>query len=481
MADYKVVFRSDGTTNGEHRLLWSPKSPALLTAVQVSRNTQTATAFLQVKIRNVSDETIRSVGCSATLFYSDGTNEVVEFDDLDVDLEQTAEKPLKAQKLSRGDVEAADVILTNVTTDEQKWKAEQDPIDVPKLDPLRFSERAMRRRHQLLSRSGGNKRAWNRPVFDSEGWWVCSCGQLNVGRTACCECGLNKSLLLSTEDETELLASADERDDAIYQKAAILSEHTGDEKAMSQAIELFRQIPGWKDADKRLMACNEAVSANKTRLKRYIAIGAVVVVATALLAVFVIAPAITRETKYGYVQGHLNRNDETTYNYLRELKGSGYKDSAELYSKLFDWRFEIGYSSSHSYRSIKKGNEWPDEQTIRDDDRDNSTDHERYPVYLYVRATSGPPRSTKRLKISKQIYGSDGSTWGWVNTNLGPGGARDLSCYDIKSDGTVLSGELYKCTPGTQNLWSDEGCGCKVKVTDYDSGEVIYEGEAIKR
>lgn len=455
MADYKVIFRSDGTTNGEHRLLWSPKSPALLTAVQVSRNTQTSTAFLQVKIRNVSDETIRSVGCSATLFYSDGTNEVVEFEDLDVDLEQAAEKPLKAQQLSRGDVEAADVILTRVTTDDLKWRAEKDPIDVPKPDPLDFSERAMRRRHQLLSRSGADGRAWNSSVIDSENWWVCACGQLNVGRTACCECGSDKGLLMSTEDEAELLASADERDDAIYQKAVSLSEHAGNAKAMSQAAELFRQIPGWKDADKRLVACNEAVSAKKARLMRRIAIAAVSLAAVALLVAIFVVPMV----KYNYVRSHLNREDETTYRYLSELKESGYKDSAELYSELFDWRFEFVLSTDKE--ALASGGttlDWVEKKSFGSGEN----------CSVLARAISGPPNQEKTLTLHSQRLSKRTSSNGEIKWGKGDPTSTSLT---LASNSTDAVGKTIN-SQGIDRL--------DVWITDPDTGKVLFEGESYK-
>lgn len=48
MADYKIVFRADETSSDHATLLWEPPCPAMLAAVQVSRNVQTSEAYLQV-------------------------------------------------------------------------------------------------------------------------------------------------------------------------------------------------------------------------------------------------------------------------------------------------------------------------------------------------------------------------------------------------------------------------------------------------
>ena len=56
MSDYKVIFKAVAQTEGGHALTWEPGCPALFTAVQVSRNTSTSAAFLQLKVRNVSSK-----------------------------------------------------------------------------------------------------------------------------------------------------------------------------------------------------------------------------------------------------------------------------------------------------------------------------------------------------------------------------------------------------------------------------------------
>ena len=60
MANFKVVYRVDMETKGEDGLAWEPGCPVAFRAIQVSRNVNTADAFLQAEVRNVSREEIGS-------------------------------------------------------------------------------------------------------------------------------------------------------------------------------------------------------------------------------------------------------------------------------------------------------------------------------------------------------------------------------------------------------------------------------------
>ncbi len=60
MANFKVAYRVDMKTKGEDGLAWEPGCPVAFRAIQVSRNVNTADAFLQAEVRNVSGEEIGS-------------------------------------------------------------------------------------------------------------------------------------------------------------------------------------------------------------------------------------------------------------------------------------------------------------------------------------------------------------------------------------------------------------------------------------
>lgn len=571
MADYKVIFRSDETTVGEHRILWEPGCPVLFSAIQVSRNTQTSEAYLQIKIRNVSDSTIKSVGCTAKIGYVDDTVEDYTFEDLDVDLREAAEKPLKPQMLPRGDVEYIDVILTSVVTSHEKWKSTGKAGDIPKVTPLALSDKGMAERQRKLKAAGVDARAYSNAVQDQGSWWVCACGQVNVGRGTCCECNSKRELLRANEDDSKLISSADDWSESIYQKAVELAADEGNAAALSQAADLFKQIPGWKDSDQLLANCNakiadiKAKSSRKTK-KTTAIIGAIVVVAAAI-ALFVVNVVIpdgkyndaiglanngqydeavaafqelgdykdskaqivatyakqcaaqldagdndaamatiekmksagadaqtigeiaqdaaskamdegnyviatvwydllgdkegVKEAEYSYASSHLDRNDELTYKYLADLKEAGYKDSADLYSTLFDWRFEFAIATYDAY----DGKNWVDMSSY-----DKREGFGFTMVDLLVRATSGPPNQEKtlhmegwRIKAKSQID----YTGEWVHTKSSDWG-NWTDKVTVTSDGKICTGYMGA------DLYSE---AFKVKVTDPDTGEVLYEGE----
>ncbi len=60
MANFKVAYRVDMKTKGEDGLAWEPGCPVAFRAIQVSRNVNTAGAFLQAEVCSVSGEEISS-------------------------------------------------------------------------------------------------------------------------------------------------------------------------------------------------------------------------------------------------------------------------------------------------------------------------------------------------------------------------------------------------------------------------------------
>lgn len=569
MADYKVIFRSDETTVGEHRILWEPECPVLFSAIQVSRNTQTSEAYLQIKIRNVSDSTIKSVGCTAKIGYVDDSVEDYTFEDLDLDLGEVAEKPLRPQKLPKGDVEYVDIVLTSVVTSRGKWKSTGNAGDIPKAIPLALSDKGIAERQRKLKAAGVDARAYGNAVQDQGSWWVCACGQVNVGRDICCECNSKKEILLANEDDSKLISSADERAGSIYQKAVGLATDDGNAAALSQAADLFKLIPGWKDADQLLANCDakiadiKAKSSRKT--KKTVAIIGVIVVIAAAIALFIVNVVIpggkyndavelanagqyeeavaafqklgdykdskaqivatyakkcaaqldagdsdaamatiekmksagadaqtigeiaqdaaskamdeesyvtavawydllgdkegVKEAEYAYASSHQDRTDELTYKYLADLKESGYKDSADLYSVLFDWRFEFAiatYDASH-------GKNWVDMSTY--DKKDHGS-----MIELLVRAKSGPPNQTKTLHMEEWLIKAKTQldyTGEWIPTNSSDWG-NWTDEVTVTSNGVICTGNMGA------DLYAE---AFKVKVTDPDTGEVLYEGE----
>ena len=570
MADYKVIFRADETTRDEHRTLWEPGCPAFATVVQVSRNTETASAYLQIKIRNISDGVIKSVAGVAEITYLDDTSEDFVFEDLDVDLGPANQKPLKAQPLPKGDVASVEVAFTSVLTESERWKSSGEPSDIPNNHPLELSERAMAERRRRLQSAGIDARALDNSVEDHDSWWACACGQVNVNRDTCCECGASKHTLLANEEEESLVSSADEWSEGMYQKAVKLASDSENIDSVTTAASLFQQIRGWKDSDERFAACNAAIedrkakSAHKTK-RIAIVIGAIVAVSAAAVLFVVnvvipdgkyndavglanagqydeavaafqklgnykdsnvqivatyakqctaqldagdndaamstnkkmksaaaelqISPDISRdaaskamdeknyviaafwydllgdkerakEAEYAYASLHQDRNDELTYEYLADLKESGYKDSADLYSALFDWRFEFAIATYDAFHDKN----WVDMTTYDQKDRGFTM------IELLVRAKSGPPKQTKTLHMEEwriKAKNMIGYTGDWIRTTSSDWG-NWTDKVDVTSDGEICKGYMG-------DDYHTEAF--RVKVTDPGTREVLYEGE----
>jgi hypothetical protein len=97
---FEVVFRAD-SAKGE--LPEVQGCPIQLSAVQISRDDEAAEAFLQVKVKNVSESNVGSIVISADLCSSGGATEQVLFEYRDLALSIGAEEALAPKKLSRPD------------------------------------------------------------------------------------------------------------------------------------------------------------------------------------------------------------------------------------------------------------------------------------------------------------------------------------------------------------------------------------------
>lgn len=297
MAEYKVVFRADPETEDAHALTWEPGCPALITAIQASRNVENADTYLQVKIKNISDEILSSIEARAEVSFADGETQTITIEDLDADIPEGKEGALKPQKLSRGDVESAALILTHVNMPSGKWESSADVIPVPKQVELDISEWAMKDRVRQLKEAHVKACAHAGKVQVHGGWWVCACGQVNVNRESCCACGSEKSQLQALEDGKELEASGEQWAQSVYDEASGLSD-VGDIKSLKKAIPLFESLGDWGNADQKLNAAKSNLATLKrTTMKKWIkraVIAAVAIIAVCVIGKF-IADAVAKD------------------------------------------------------------------------------------------------------------------------------------------------------------------------------------------
>ena len=256
MADYKVIHRAEGA-----EIPWEPGCPVALTAVQVSRNTETSEAWLQAKARNVSDAEAGSVYADLSLEYADGTGETIPAEFLDADVPAGAERPLKPRRLPRGDVQSCSLTVRRVEGPDGTWESTGEASPLPSPEKLSLSPRAFSQRVRAIGANAGDS-VLHGKVQDHDGWWACACGQVNVRRESCCSCGNPKERLMANEDEAALLADADEHDDAVLAEAKKLQDQ-GSVPSLTAAIEKYEALGDYKGANEFAAQCNEKLSGLK--------------------------------------------------------------------------------------------------------------------------------------------------------------------------------------------------------------------------
>lgn len=217
MGVYKVVFREENESNGLAPLEWEPSCPLAVEAVQVSRHRENHDSFLQIKLRNLTGETVIAFKLIATCGYDDGSTEKMEIDLPDADIGAGREFRPKAVKLSRYDIKDAKVRLVSALTSESKWETEGEIEKAPHCsDLLALDEEAIEERSIQLEEEGMPQPliavALHRPCTIGDGWAECSCGQLNIGRRACLRCGLEFSMLKKLENESFLKGLHNEKE-----------------------------------------------------------------------------------------------------------------------------------------------------------------------------------------------------------------------------------------------------------------------------
>lgn len=298
MAEYKIIFKADQETEGDNALTWEPGCPALVTAIQVSRNTETSATYLQVKVRNVSDAAISSIFAGLEVSLPDRSADRVPLEYLDVDIPAGAETALKPISLSHGDISSCALAISRIDQVSGKWQTSAPAQPLPEKKTLPYlSSRAIDQRARALNAEVTDD-ILRGAVQDHGDWWVCACGQVNVKRDTCCNCNQKKTLLLANEDETKLLADANAFDEQTYNEAVKLQEEDT-ASSLKKAASKFEAVGNYKEAEKHLAECESKIeSSNNKRHKLAIItaiVAAAIVVAACALAVFAIGFSYDRD------------------------------------------------------------------------------------------------------------------------------------------------------------------------------------------
>lgn len=382
MSKYKVIFKADRGTTGLYSLTWESECPVQITAAQVSRNIESSATFLQVKVLNVSSEQISSIAIESEFLLSTGETTRTSFEYLDVDIAPAAESTLKPQQLAHANVTACKLIIERADSPRGAWQSAGFAKPLPTRKELQLSPEALSQRAYALG-SKIDSPAVRGSAQDHGSWWVCACGQVNVSREDCCACSNDKQALLENEDEAKLLEDANARFKHTYETALELAGENAGIDNLKEAIKLLDSIPNWKDAKEQTECCRKRLEEKKTaqrtnnrRIAARAASALAGIAAIAALAVFVVIPlmqyneavkfvdeaeyeaavntaseiggikkddaqSLKREAQYQYATDNLDRENETTYEYLKDLSEEGYEDSSSLFDEYFSPKVEI--------------------------------------------------------------------------------------------------------------------------------------------
>lgn len=320
MAKYKVIYRNDSPS-------WQEGCPLQISTIQVSRNTETGTCYLQARIANISAEPIQSVEIEFAVTDTDGTRETHLVQLLDADIpagEDMAPKALKLDMHEIALVEASVLRVDKVTSFGEAFEIPQS--NVPKLSKEASEERAV-----VLLGHDVLPDVCPGTLSDHGSWWQCGCGAANVGRSTCHVCGLEKELGELIDSPEQLAAHARERK---YLNAKELVESDDIDKIRKGEAALI-ELGDYSDAaqaaqtaQQRALQLEEASAKRRKKTKRACIAAAAAAAALLLVWNFVI-PAVAPPIKYEIAKAQLNGgNYEQAYDTFKEL--DGFSDSNKL-------------------------------------------------------------------------------------------------------------------------------------------------------
>lgn len=277
MSKYKVIYRDDN-------LSWQELCPVQMLAIQVARDTETGTCYLQTKLVNVTSQTISRIEFTIDLAGEDGKTESVDFALLDADLPGGEILKPQAKRIELSVIAGAKATATRV--DNQCDFGAAIEIDSPK--PLTLNEdEESERIVQLLEMEAQPDKCTNAHA-DHDGWWQCGCGAVNILRRDCWDCGATHGKLADLESASYLEES---RKDRLYRTSEEMLE-SYNVSLLQQAKDNFEELAklGYKDSAERVIEAEQRIATShpikKQLLKRAAIVGAIAAVGLIAFSLF---------------------------------------------------------------------------------------------------------------------------------------------------------------------------------------------------
>lgn len=245
--------------------------------------------------------------------------------------------------------------------------------------------------------------------------------------------------------------SEDMVDECTYQKAYSLLE----QKSYDSAIKLFKELGNYRDSKDMLDECTYQKACSlisEISIDNYYSANNTAKEAIDLfegLNGYKNSDDKINEVKYKVVSYHYfytyegeiyyRNNDTTIFDYLRELKSQNYKDSANRYKKLYDWKVEVVAVNSSE-----------------DDDTTNQTTIKRNtPIYFHIDLSGGEPNEEIRITVKSTLPNGNTSEYtfetkwntysaGWYGWTEGLYSTGTIRCYFYDEDGNMIGAGSVK-------------------------------------
>lgn len=374
---YKVAARIEGA-----QIPWEEGCPIILEAIQISRDAEKASAYLQARVKNVGARCVEYIRIVTTLSLSNENAVNAAFEYFDISIKPGESAALPAQPTEQVNVVGIEAKTDAVKTDVSEWKSAGEGGAIPEggrllvLDPELLSER-----RKLFDENGLATAHADYLVQSGSNWWVCACGQLNVRRKTCWLCRAERAFLEKTEDAQLLQQSAAKRAaaDKKAEQEAQRAEEAKRERiakvkrgfkiaipivvavgilaiAIAAAVKIIIPQNAYNEAMDEYNAGNYEAAFEKFDGMNYsnseeMKHDAGVALAQKALDEGDYPLAIEWFDKLGnessvvdiklrYVKAHMDVDDETTVQFVQELADMDYKDAKDLYRQLANVRVE---------------------------------------------------------------------------------------------------------------------------------------------
>ena len=206
---------------------WEQGCPLQIQVLQISRDTESSELFLQARIRNISDRDIAACKLEAEIKHDDNAKNTFVIEMLDADLPAGKARDLSPRPVGKGSVSDAGLVALSVQQGDATWQSCARPAELPQRTLLELPKELRSIRGEALRKAGGNQvnKVLDGAVRDEDNFWVCACGQVNIGRRTCCSCSSAKETLESLESPDKLreLGAAQQRRAARSKRVVLIA------------------------------------------------------------------------------------------------------------------------------------------------------------------------------------------------------------------------------------------------------------------